>query len=80
MTKQETSKTKAALTKKDTVLKLLNRKQGASVADIQKVTQWQPHTVRSFLSATVREKLGLNIISSLTKKKVRRYSIEKGEA
>jgi hypothetical protein len=30
-------------TKIDTVLKLINRKSGATVEQIQKVTDWQPH-------------------------------------
>ena len=30
-------------TKRDTVVKLLERPKGASVADLQKATGWQPH-------------------------------------
>lgn len=66
--------------KKDKVLSLLKRAPGASVEEIQKATGWQPHTVRSFISYTVRKKLGHEVTSSLTKNKVRRYRIEKLEA
>jgi len=76
----QTSNNKVPHTKKQTVLTLLNRKQGVSFDDIQKVTGWQPHSVRSFLSATVRKKLGHKVVSSLTKNNVRRYRIEEKEA
>jgi hypothetical protein len=68
--------TQVPRTKKQTVLALLTRRQGASIADIQRKTNWQPHSVRSFLSATVRKKLGLNVTNSLNKNNVRRYRIE----
>ncbi|WP_135076759.1 DUF3489 domain-containing protein [Terasakiella sp. SH-1] len=70
---------KSTKTKKDTVLALLKRNQGASVAEIQKSTGWQPHTIRSFISFTVGKKLQLEVISSLTKNNVRRYRIQKQE-
>lgn len=37
-------------TKIDTVLKLLRRPKGANVAQLQKVTGWQPHSVRAALT------------------------------
>ena len=37
-------------TKTDAVLKLLGRQQGATVAQLQKATGWQPHSVRAALS------------------------------
>jgi hypothetical protein len=37
-------------TKQDTVLKLLKLPQGASVAQLQKATGWQPHSVRAALT------------------------------
>ena len=37
-------------TKTDAVLKLLERQQGATVAQLQKATGWQPHSVRAALS------------------------------
>ena len=38
------------LTKSATVIKLLSRLRGASVAEVMAVTAWQPHSVRAFLS------------------------------
>ena len=36
-------------TKTDAVLKLLGRQQGATVAQLQQATGWQPHSVRAAL-------------------------------
>ena len=38
------------LSKSATVIKLLLRVKGASVAEMMAVTNWQPHSVRAFLS------------------------------
>ena len=72
----KTSKTKS---KKNQVLTLLKRSQGASINEIQKVTDWQLHSIRSFFSRIVRKQLGLTIITSMTKSKVQRYRIAKEE-
>jgi Protein of unknown function (DUF3489) len=39
---------------------------GASIATVMRSTGWQPHTVRGFLAAVVRKKLGLNLASEKT--------------
>lgn len=36
--------------KSDVVNKLLRRAKGATVAEMQEATSWQPHSVRAFLS------------------------------
>ena len=38
------------VTKIDTVIKLISRNSGATVEQIQKVTDWQPHSVRAALT------------------------------
>ncbi|MCH8863534.1 MAG: DUF3489 domain-containing protein, partial [Proteobacteria bacterium] len=38
--------------KKETCIALLKRARGASLADLQKATGWQAHSVRGFLAGT----------------------------
>ena len=39
---------------------------GATIATVTRSTGWQPHTVRAFLAAVVRKKLGLRLESEKT--------------
>jgi hypothetical protein len=67
--------------KTDQVLRLLRHARDASIADISTATGWQPHSVRGFLSGTVKKRLGLNVISEKDKNGVRRYRVvENGAA
>lgn len=67
-----------APSKCDQVLKLLRRNKGASLAELQEVTGWQAHSVRGFLSGTVKKRMGLSLSSVKSDKGERRYMI--GEA
>ena len=48
------------------VIDMLRARQGATIATIMKATGWQPHSVRGFLTAVVRHKLGLTLVSEKT--------------
>jgi hypothetical protein len=58
------------------ILVLIGRPKGASLAEIQKATDWQAHSVRGFLS-TAAKKHGLKIESSKTEAGDRVYQIKK---
>jgi hypothetical protein len=66
-------------TKSDAVLKLLRSSKGATIAAMMEATGWQAHSVRGFLSGTVKKKLGLNVESDTGKDGIRRYRMV-GEA
>jgi hypothetical protein len=61
--------------KKEIVLKLLRRDQGATIAEIAKATEWQHHTIRGFLSAQVGKKMKLKVESTKSKEGERTYRI-----
>lgn len=70
----------ARATKAGKLLKLLNSKRGATIEQMQKATGWQAHSVRGFLSGTVKKKLGLSLVSETGKDGRNRYRIENGTA
>jgi hypothetical protein len=63
--KPAASKTEArAGSKKEIVLKLLRRDQGATIAEIARATDWQNHSIRGFLSAQGTKKMKLKVESA----------------
>ena len=57
------------------MLELLRRKEGATIAEIAKATEWQNHSIRGFISGTVGKKMGLVVESSKTDAGERNYRI-----
>jgi hypothetical protein len=62
--KKETKSSRAvllAMTKQDRVIHSMKQPKGASMADLIGLTDWQPHTVRGFISRTLKKNLGLPV-------------------
>lgn len=66
---------KSGDTKSEIVLKKLRSTKGATIAMLAEATGWQAHSVRGFLSAVMRKKLGLPLVSEMGKDGTRRYHI-----
>jgi hypothetical protein len=62
--------------KKNIILQLLRRKEGATIADIAKTTEWQNHSIRGFISGTITKKMGLLVKSSRNQSGDRTYRID----
>ena len=81
-TAKSPTKTKRPPTKEETktelILRLLRRKTGASLPEMQERTGWQAHSVRGFLSGTVKRKLGFTVETVPDAKGGRRYRIAAG--
>ena len=65
----------AKITKNATVLKLLTRSQGATMAQLQKATGWLPHSTRAALTGL--RKKSHDITRGKNAKDVTVYKIEK---
>jgi hypothetical protein len=61
--------------RQDTLLLLLRRKEGATLADMSEATGWQAHSVRGALSGVVGKKLGLKVVSEKLPERGRVYRI-----
>jgi hypothetical protein len=61
--------------KKAEVVAMLQRKNGATLGEIMKATDWQAHTVRGFISGTLGKKMGLTVTSEKNAAGERAYSL-----
>jgi hypothetical protein len=61
--------------KAEKVLELMKRKEGATLAQIAKATDWQNHSIRGFVSGHVTKKLGLKVESTKSDSGARTYRI-----
>lgn len=59
------------------ILALLRRPKGATLAEVAKLTGWQNHSIRGFLSGAIGKKMGLTVESAKRQDGVRVYSISK---
>ncbi|MEX2375097.1 MAG: DUF3489 domain-containing protein, partial [Dehalococcoidia bacterium] len=66
--------------KQDVVLALLRRPEGASIPEMVAATDWQPHSVRGFMSGALKKRLGLEVASEKDEKGERRYHVPTAEA
>ena len=62
-------------TKTAKILALLKRPGGASLKQLRKATGWQAHSVRGFLSGTLKKKMGLRVTSTKLQDGQRTYRI-----
>jgi hypothetical protein len=60
-TKKAKAPASARSTKTDQVLELLRRENGATAAELLKITGWQAHSLRGFISGALRKKQGLAV-------------------
>lgn len=63
--------------KKQIVLDLLCRKNGATLAEIAKATDWQNHSIRGFISGQLAKKMGLTVESTKNEPGERTYRLTK---
>ena len=66
-------------TKAAKIIDLLRRKSGATIAEVATATSWQAHSVRGFMSGTLKKKQGIQIISNQEDGKPRRYFMDGGD-
>jgi hypothetical protein len=57
------------------ILSLLRRRSGASLQQLRNATGWQAHSVRGFLSGTIKKKMGLRVHQSKLSDGTRTYRI-----
>jgi hypothetical protein len=62
-------------TKAGMMLTLLRRPRGATVAELSKATGWQEHSVRGYISGTLKKRKGLEVLSEKDGKGARRYRV-----
>lgn len=58
------------------MLDLLKRPDGATTKELMKATGWQPHSIRGFLSGTIRKKMDIVVTSTKGEDGERSYSVK----
>jgi Protein of unknown function (DUF3489) len=62
-------------TKQAQFISLLKQSSGVTLPDLMKATGWQAHSIRGFISGTLKKRLSLKVISDTTSDGIRRYRI-----
>jgi predicted transcriptional regulator len=62
-------------TKQSLIIELLQRPQGATVAEMAEAAEWRTHTVRGLLAGALKKRLGLTIVSEKTEGRARTYRV-----
>jgi hypothetical protein len=62
--------------KKAIVLELLRRKEGATLTEIAKATDWQNHSIRGFISGTIVKRMALTVESTKNDAGERSYRVK----
>jgi len=57
------------------LIEMLHRSEGASIKEIVKAFDWQPHTVRGAIAGALKKKLGLNVVSEKVEGRGRVYRV-----
>ncbi|MBV6486692.1 MAG: hypothetical protein GHHEDOFH_00627 [Pseudorhodoplanes sp.] len=74
------SKSKARGTRADSkqakLIEMLKTAKGATIDEIVKALDWQPHTVRGAIAGALKKKLGLNVTSEKVEGRGRVYRIQ----
>jgi hypothetical protein len=58
------------------ILELLKRPGGATLQELMAATEWQPHSIRGFISGTLGKKMGLAVESAKSEEGDRTYSLK----
>lgn len=62
-------------TKQAMLIEMLEAPEGATIAEIAKAVNWQPHTIRGAMSGALKKRLGLTITSEKVEGRGRTYKI-----
>jgi predicted ArsR family transcriptional regulator len=71
----KTASTPRAESKQSQLIAMLRQPDGATIAEIAKALEWQPHTVRGAIAGALKKKLGLKVESEKVDDRGRVYRI-----
>ena len=71
----KTASTPRTESKQSQLIALLRQPDGATIAEIAKALDWQPHTVRGAIAGALKKKLGLKVESEKADDRGRVYRI-----